>query len=207
MGTAEESPAAATRRWWPARTVRTRLAIAAFLLVVVGGGGFVWWGNPQLSEGGSVGPGDGMSWANDGIEDTRMVVRGRPVGTVTATFSIYNDGHLPLTVHGLDVTEMIDWLARQQVTFVRGIPGWGNTAAAQKEVTLGPGEEATIFWSLPMACQPTLGEGSSMSITSLRFRVSWLGIPATREVRLERPVTFVTDDVSHPPPGADCDSD
>ena len=68
-------------------------------MVLVGlvGAAFVWWGSPLIVDGGLIGTGAGMSWANDGVEDTRMVVRGRPA-TVSATFSVGNDGDLPLAV-------------------------------------------------------------------------------------------------------------
>ncbi len=188
------------------RTLR-RLAVATVLLVGVVGATFAWWGNPRLGEGSLIGPGDGMSWANDGVENTRMVVRGRPAATVSATFSIRNNGHLPFTVHGLDVADTIPWFEKQQVTFVPGILGFDRTATPVKQVTLSPGDEATVLWSLGMACQPGLSEGNSMSITTLRFRVSWLGIGTTRELPLERPITFVGDNKSQPMPGADCTSD
>jgi hypothetical protein len=55
---------------------RRRLWLLAVVAVVLAGATFVWWGNPRLGEGSLTGPGDGMSWANDGVEDTRIVVRG-----------------------------------------------------------------------------------------------------------------------------------
>lgn len=188
------------------RTLRRRLAVATVVLVGAVGATFVWWGNPRLGEGGLVGPGDGMSWANDGVEDTRMVVRGRPAATVRATFSIRNDGRLPFTVHGLDVADMIDWFSKQRVTFVPGAQGLDATATPVQRLTLGPGEEATVLWSLDMACQPGMSEGSYMTIDALRFKLRWLGIGATRELPLERPITFVGDDKPQPPPSADCTS-
>jgi hypothetical protein len=74
-------------------------------------------------------------------------------------------------------------------------------------VTLDPGELATVLWSLDMACRPTMSEGNSMTIDTLRFRVTWLGAHTTRELPLEWPVTFVGDDKSQPLPGADCYND
>ena len=145
-----------------------------------------------------------MSRANDGVTDTRMVVRGVPVATAGATFSIRNDGHVPFTVHGLDVTDMTGWLAQQQVMFVPGIPDFGKAGTPRKRVTLGPEESATVLWSLNMACRPSMAEGSSVTIETLPFRVSWMGVGTTRELPLELPITFVDDGTSQPPPGADC---
>jgi hypothetical protein len=187
------------------RRASRRLTVAIALVVAVAGGIAVWWGQPRLGDGGLVGTGAGMTWANDGIDNTRMIVRGRSVATVSATFSISNDGHLPFTVHGLDVTDMGDWLARQEVTFVPGLPGMDDNAPLPaREVTLRPGTQATVLWSLDLACQPPLSSGGSMSIVALRFRVSLLGIPTTRELPLERPITFVGDPAVDRVPSTDC---
>lgn len=183
---------------------RRRMWLLAVVAVVLAGATFVWWGNPRLGEGSLTGPGDGMSWANDGVEDTRMVVRGGSAATVRATFSVRNDGHLPFTVYGLDVADMIDWFAQQQVMFVPGVLGFDGTEPPRKQVTLSPGEEATVLWSLDMACRPGMSESSSMSIDTLRFKVRWLGVGTTRELSLDRPITFVGDDQPQPAPGAGC---
>jgi hypothetical protein len=146
-----------------------------------------------------------MTWANDGVEDTRMLVRGRPVATVSARFSIRNDGHLPFTVRGLDVTGFGgNWLTKQKVAFV---PGYDATAAPAEQVTLSPGAEATVLWSLDLRCQPPLLAGSFMHIDFLPFEVSWWGIPATRQVPLPRPITFAGDDISRPLAGPECADD
>ncbi|KHD75685.1 hypothetical protein MB27_20840 [Actinoplanes utahensis] len=171
---------------------RRRWVIAAVVLVAAAGATFVWWGNPRMGEGSVIGPGEGMSWADDGVTETRMVVRGRHAATVTATFSVRNDGHLPFTLHGLDV-DTVGWLSGQQVTFVPGVPGFGEPATARNQVTLAPGEEASVPWSLTMTCQPTMAKSSFMTIDVLRFRVSWLGIATTRDLPLERPITFTSD--------------
>ncbi|MFC7533034.1 hypothetical protein [Actinoplanes sp. GCM10030250] len=147
-----------------------------------------------------------MSWANDGVTDTRLVVRGRPVGTLTATFSFRNDGRLPFTVHGLDVSDTIDWFEEQQVKFVPGVSGFQDDTTPLTTVRLTPGQEATVLWSLDTACQPSMAENSFMTIDALRFKVSWLGIETTRELPLERPLTFVGDDQSQPLPSAECTS-
>ncbi|GLW35195.1 hypothetical protein [Actinoplanes regularis] len=167
--------------------------IAAVLLVAAAGAtSFAWWGNPRMSEGGLIGPGEGMSWANDGVTNTRMVVRGRHAATVTATFSVRNDGHLPFTLHGLDV-DTFEWLSHQQVTFEPGIPGFNGSATTTKQLTLAPGEEATVHWSLTMTCQPPPSEGGFITIDFLRFRLSWLGIATTRDLPLKQPITFTSD--------------
>ncbi|AEV81192.1 hypothetical protein ACWT_0179 [Actinoplanes sp. SE50] len=98
---------------------RRRLVIAAVVLVAaVGATSFVWWGNPRMGEGSVISPGEGMSWANDGVTETRMVVRGRHAATVTATFSVRNDGHLPFTVHGLDAS------TRSNGSHISRSPSW-----------------------------------------------------------------------------------
>jgi hypothetical protein len=187
------------------------LVVGAALLAAVAGAIFVRWGQPQLGNGSLVGVGDGMTWANDGVEDTRMLVRGRPVATITATFSIRNEGHLPFTVHGLDLDPAeqgnwpAHWLSKQHVTFVPTFPRDGQKATPAREVTLSPDEEATIYWSLDMACQPPLSEHASTEIDTLRFSVSWLGVPTTRELPLKLPITFVGDEgTARPVPSHDC---
>jgi hypothetical protein len=185
------------------RRTLLRLAVAFVALVGVGCAIFVWWGNPRLGEGSVVGPDAGLTWANDGVEDTRMVVRGEPAA-VHATFSIRNEGRLPFTVHGLDVANMIPWFSKQQVMFVPGIPGFDEAMTPREQVTLDPGDEATVRWSLDMACRTTMSEGDSMSIDFLRFKVTWLGTSTTRELPLERPITFVGDGKPQPPESADC---
>ena len=147
-----------------------------------------------------------MTWANDGVETTRMLVRGRPVATVTARFSIRNDGHLPFTVHGLDGAELVDWLSRHQATFAPDHPAIDEKVGTLSQITLRPGDEAIVFWSLDMACQPPHAEGSSLEIRALRFRVSWLGIRTTRELPLEKPITFLGDSTTSAGPSADCAS-
>ena len=57
-----------------------------------------------------------------------------------------------------------------------GFPGFEGAATPRKRVTLQPEEIATVLWSLDTACLPGLSDGSSMSIDTLRFRVSWLGL-------------------------------
>jgi hypothetical protein len=53
-----------------------------------------------------------------------------------------------------------------------------------------------------------MSEGSSMEIRTLRFRVSWWGIRTTRELLLDRPITFVGDDnTSRPVASDDCTGD
>ncbi|AEV81193.1 hypothetical protein ACWT_0180 [Actinoplanes sp. SE50] len=74
-----------------------------------------------------------------------------------------------------------------------GVPGFDKSATALKQVTLAPEEEATVQWSLTMTCQPTMAEGSFITIDSLRFRISWLGIATTRDLPLDRPITFTGD--------------
>jgi hypothetical protein len=201
MNSPQGGTMAAPRRRMP----RLRLAVAAVLLLVaVGGGALAWWGSPSLGDGGLIGPGDGMSWADDGVETTRMVVHGRPADTVSATFSISNQGHLPVTVRGLDVSELVGWLQGQRVSFVPGILGFDGAATPRDQVTLGPGEVATVLWSLDMSCWPGLSAGSTMTVDTLRFRVSWLGVGTTRDLPLDRPITFVGDDKPQPAPPADC---
>ncbi|MBO3739521.1 hypothetical protein [Actinoplanes flavus] len=195
----EDSVTAAPRR------PRWKRALTASVLLVAGAAAaIVWWGRPQLGEGGLIAAGDGMTWANDGVANTRMLVKGKPVDTVTATFSIRNSGRLPFTVHGLDAADSDDWLSRQQVTFIAGHPGEDANATPRQQVTLGPGDEATVFWSLDMHCRPPLAEGVRGELDALRFRVSWWGFPASRALELEQPITFVGDDVPAPQPGPEC---
>jgi hypothetical protein len=172
------------------------MVTAVVVLVALAGAGAVWWGAPRVGAGSVVGPGEGMAWANDGVEDTRMLVRGRPVAAVTATFSIRNEGHLPFTVHGLESVESGDWISDQHVTFGPGVFDAEPNAAPVGQVTLRPGDEATVHWSLDMPCQMILGDGDSRDIDALGFQVSWWGISTTRELALQRPITFVGDDKS-----------
>jgi hypothetical protein len=137
-----EAPRPRRRPW--------RLTVAVTLLLVLMGAGFVWWAHPRLGEGSSVGIGDGMTWANDGVEDTRVLMRGRPAATVSARFSIRNDGRLPFTVHGLDRAESGNWLSLQQVTFGPALLDDDEQATPVEQVTLNPGDEASVFWSLAM---------------------------------------------------------
>jgi hypothetical protein len=188
-----------------------RLGVTAVVVLVALAGavtGVVWWGAPRVGDGSVVGPGDGMTWANDGVEDTRMLVRGRPVATVTATFSIRNEGHLPFTVHGLESVESGDWISDQHVTFGPAVFDTESDATPVRQVTLRPGDEATVFWSLDMPCQLILAEGSFRNIDAFRFQVSWWGISATRELALQRPITVLADDKSSTTaPNGGCVSD
>lgn len=167
---------------------RRRIVLVCALLVALAVPAAVWWGQPRLAEGSLVAPGAGMTWANDGVEDTRMIVRGRPVATVTATFTIRNNGRLPFTVSGADDTG--NWLTRQQITFIPGFPGDDATATPARQVTVRPGDEATLFWSLDMRCQPPLAEDASMSVEAIPLRVTTWGVPADRDLVLQRPITF-----------------
>ncbi|MEV0901889.1 hypothetical protein [Actinoplanes sp. NPDC049802] len=186
----------------PRRPRLKRAATAAALLVAGAAAVVVWWGQPQLGEGGLIATGTGMTWANDGVENTRMLVKGKPADTVSAVFSIRNAGRLPFTVHGLDTADTTDWLSRQQVTFIPGWPGDDANAVPRRELTLDPGGEATVFWSIDMRCQPPTAEGVRMSLEELRFEVSWWGVPATRALVLRQPITFVGDGESRALPSA-----
>lgn len=202
MDSAQGGPSAVT-----GESRRSAWAWAAAITVVVLVGAvaaFVWWGSPRLAEGDLVAPGAGMSSVGDGVTDPRMMVRGRPVDTVSATFSIRNDGPMPFTVRGLDVTNMVAWLTRQRVAFVPGTPGSGSTATPLKRVTLKPAQQATVLWSLDMACQPIIAEGGTMTIDSLAFEVSWMGLGTSRAIPLRRPIAFTTDSAPQPMPGPDC---
>ncbi|WP_433830787.1 hypothetical protein ACQP2E_11775 [Actinoplanes sp. CA-015351] len=170
---------------------RKRLIVVVVVAVALAAGLGAWWARPRVAEGSLIGAGDGMTWANDGVEDTRMLVRGRQTGPVTATFSIRNDGRLPFSVEGLDVSDEGDWLAQQTVTFVAGLPGDDPTVKPVDRITLGRGEEATVNWSMDMSSAESLGEGDIVEIDALRFRLSWLGLPRTGELLLDQPITFV----------------
>ncbi|HWS31642.1 MAG TPA: hypothetical protein VN408_02750, partial [Actinoplanes sp.] len=187
---AASAPAETTPHPKPRR--RHAVIATAAVLLAAAGATFVWWGNPRMTEGSVTGPGEDMSWANDGFTNTRMVLKGSHPATVTATFSLYNDGNLPFTVHGLDV-DTVEWLSRQQVIFAPGFAGFDNGATPMKEVTIAPGEEATVQWSLTMTCLPSIGEGGFTTIDHLRFDTSWLGIPAVRDLPLDQPITITAD--------------
>jgi hypothetical protein len=59
-----------------------------------------------------------------------------------------------------------------------------------------------------MACQPSMPEGGALHIASLPFRVSWWGFASTRELALDRPITFVGDDSVRPAVSSDdCHTD
>lgn len=173
----------------PKRRLRAVIATTALLAAV--GATFVWWGNPRMTEGGMIGLGEGITWANDGLTDTRMLISGRHPATVTATFSIRNTGHLPFTVHGLDV-DTFAWLSQQQVTFKQVTDG-SESATAQKQITLAPEDEATVQWSLTFTCRPSIAEGGYVTIDVLRFDTSWLGLHTTRELPLTRPISITSD--------------
>lgn len=192
----------------PRRPPWRRRVVAVVLGVAVAVAAVGWWGHPRLAPGSIVGLGDGMTWANDGVEDTRMLVRGRPVGTVTATFSVHNDGRLPFTVHGVDRSGWAGtWLTEQRVTFERGPSGDDSGATPVGQVTLNPGDQATILWSLDLRCQPPLSAGTVFDIDALPLRVSWWGIPTTRRLALAKPITFAGDDIPRPLPGEECADD
>ncbi|GAA0448122.1 hypothetical protein Aca07nite_73140 [Actinoplanes capillaceus] len=191
----------------PRRSRRGPAVLVAAALVLLAGAAVVWWGNPRLAPGGLVSLGNGMTWANDGVSDTRMLVRGRPVDTVTATFSIRNDGRLPFTVRGLDLADAEPWFAQQRVSFLPGLDAEDGNATPAREVTLNAGDEARVFWSLAMACQPAMSERDTRELTTLPFEVRWWGFTATRELALDRPITFVGDDIGRPPVPSDCRTD
>ncbi|MEU4159756.1 hypothetical protein [Actinoplanes sp. NPDC026670] len=177
------------------------------VLVVLAVSAGAWWGRPRLGEGSLVAPGTGMSWANDGVEDTRMIVRGKPAATVTATFSIRNDGRLPFTVTGADRSDAGVWLSRQQVTFIPGLPVDGPDPTPVRQVTVEPGDEARLVWSLDMRCQPPLADGAFMSVEAIPLTVSTWGVPASRELVLERPITFAGDTTTTTMLPGDCAGD
>ncbi|MBB2940766.1 hypothetical protein FB565_000470 [Actinoplanes lutulentus] len=171
---------------------RKRLLVLAVLAAVLIAGIVAWWGRPQMGEGSVYGSGENMTWADDGVDQTRMVVRDRSHGDPTATFSIRNDGRLPFTVHDLDDSGEDFWFAQQRVAFKPGIDlSDSSMANADPEITLAPGEEATVLWAIDMTTAPSMAEGDIREIDTFRFTVSWLGIPATRELRLPKPITFV----------------
>lgn len=199
-----DSPSVDRPRW----PHRRRLGVTVVLVAALVGAVVAWWGRPRLAPGPSVAPGTGMTWAGDGFDNTRLVVRGRSVSTAAATLSITNEGNLPFTVHGLDTTDMTAWLADQQVRFVPGIPDHAPGTTGSKTVTIAPGEHATVLWTLDLACRPPLQAGSTVSIRVLPIEVTWLGIiSTTRELALKQPITFAGDDVSRPLPGSDCARD
>lgn len=188
----------------PPRTRRRPvLLLTAAALIALLATGFIRWGSPRLEQAGPAVPGAGTTRVDEGAGRERMVVDGRPSAPVTATFGIRNNGRVPVTVHGLDVSRGAGWLQRQHATFRTGAPGSGARPAPAARVTVQPGAEATVEWSLDMTCRPQF-MGSGWSLRQLRFRVSRLGLDTVLEMPLDTPVTF-TGEVT-PPPASGCDA-
>ncbi|GAB7039402.1 hypothetical protein JCM9533A_32520 [Catenuloplanes niger JCM 9533] len=177
--------------------------VALVVALAAGAAGFAWLARPRLAEGSMLSPGAGFTWANDGVEDTRMLLRGRPVPVASARFTVRNEGRVPVTLTGLDTSGQLPWTAGQRVTFQPGPAGVAPETPPVDRIEVAPGGEAIVNWSLDLACRPVL-TNAHLDITTLPLRVRTLGLSRTYEFPLRYPMTFAAAPVADPGPTADC---
>ncbi len=180
-------PATVPRR----RVGRRARRLAALAALAIAATAWIWVGtHPRVAAGSFWGGGDDFRIAEDGIADTRYVLKGDE-GSFLA--SIRNDGRVPFTVLGLDTARagLFMTLGGFQPDPFRPGKGIGDmTLPTQRRVTLGEGEEAGILLRFKVDPCVFMHAGSHSDTTALHLRVRQAGITTTQSLPLELPLTI-----------------
>lgn len=157
---------------------RSLLALAVVLALVGAGGVAVARSTPSL---GTSGPGSVAGTVDVGVftigERTVRQIRYADQQVMRYTFTVTNDGRLPLTVVGL-----ADRQPRTRLLSYRDLTGSGGEPA----VRIGPGDAAELTLSLHMSGCETLSARAGSFVTEVVARVEQAGLFAD-DVRLTLP--------------------
>ena len=151
------------------------------------------------------GPGEGIEVANDGVSDTRWVVRPAPDKRFTLTTSVGNNGRVPVTIERLARDrQLLGWVVKASyATYDRR--GRVAQSGPIRDVTLHEGEwiEVRLTFQIPH-CWHFYGEGGFTWLDALRWRTRALGVGGVSETRVadEMPLTVLAQKVGTRP--ADC---
>ncbi len=136
----------------------------------------------RLSDGWMYGPGDGIEVANDGVTDTRWVVRPAPDKTFSLTTSVSNHGRVPITIERLARDrQILRWVV--EATYV-GYDHRGRVdrSGPIRDVTLRQEDWLEVHLTFQMPhCWDFYGEDGFTWLDSLRWRTRALGVGGVSE--------------------------
>ncbi len=172
------------------RTGRRARRLATLAVLAIAVTAWIWVGtHPRVVAGSFSGGGDDFRIADDGIADTRYVLKGDRGAFLT---SIRNEGRVPVTVLGLDTARagLFMTLGGFQPDPFRPGKGIGDlTLPTQRRVTLGEGEEAGIVLRFKVDPCVFMQAGSYFDTHEVHLRVRQAGITTTQSIPLEPPLT------------------
>jgi len=168
-----------------------RWAVVALCLALVAGVlGWQWLGHRDtLVAAGSFQVPDGVTVLNDGLVDTRYLFEGEPGNALQIVVVVRNDGRIPVTVRPpqrrIDSGLPLRWLTRGRVGVNRqcnGCPGIDVSAATERSVTLGRGDQAVMVLDFVVSRCPELTGGAFSETDTVEMRTTTLGVDQVRHV-------------------------
>jgi hypothetical protein len=170
--------------------------LIAVAVLAGGAAGVVWWqvasGRPTLVAGSSAGPDSGVTWANDGIENTKLVLDPVPGSDHTVVVSVRNAGSAPVTIRSLEwvVAERgWDWgwgppeFARASAVLIPPQGGSPNDGFLPLPVTVPRGREVALRLDVHVpACGYELAEGGWSSFDGVTLDVTQRGVSSVQHV-------------------------
>ncbi|GAB3592272.1 hypothetical protein GCM10027446_12610 [Angustibacter peucedani] len=184
------APPPPSRLFWHGALAFGLVGLALVLLVV-----WAWWGHHrQLSQGSFTLAPAGLTTADDGLEDTRWVMKDGEGATASLVVSVRNDGPFPIRLLGPAVDDAGGVSTTLDVGFapadVRGGGSSHEQADYRDELTLPAGQEAGVRVEISTGtCR--LSKGSFQQFDAVPLRVSQLGMRSTYRLPLRLPIAVV----------------
>ena len=190
----------------PGQVFRRLLPVFGLLALIAAVAVWAWLGtHPQLGPGSAwMRPGGAIRIANDGVEDTRFVMDGNTTAAQELQFTLRNDGSVPFTVLGLPDDGNFRVWTGVALDEMRLDEGHHWDAAAAREVTLAPGDEAVIVARVRISPCPPYSAGSRIEDDSVPLRIRQLGLTTTQKLPLPLPLAIVFTS-SHGQANGSCD--
>ncbi len=177
-----------TRRARPRRWL-LGLGLLVVVLVVAA---WAWAGaRPDLRPGSwsrVVGPAQTM--ANDGVSDTRYLVRLPQGGESVLQLSIRNSGRFPVTVLGAEDLQgtVLKGIAFHQLDERDGLTDHLERLTGNRRIDLDPGEEGEMW--VTIGFDGCFAPGSFITADDVRLRVRQLGLTTSTHLTFNHPITL-----------------
>jgi hypothetical protein len=186
-------PASGTRRRLPRGIVPVLVAVAVLAAATAGA---VRWhaaaGRPTLVAGSSAGPDSGVTWANDGLENTKLVLDPVPGSDHTIVVSVRNAGSAAVTIRSLEWAvppRGWDWsagppeFARPSAVLTPAQGGSPTDAFLPLPVTVPRGREVALRLDVHVpACGYVIAEGGWSSFDGVTLDVTQRGVSSVQHV-------------------------